>query len=491
MKIPSQSNFEVKDSLFGRSSRVQFRPMNGLLLTLVAACVLMCGCAAARLKADYRTYERSYAEGSNRQMLLNLARLDQHHPTYFFKLGQISTSYRMIAGFPGNAQFSPQGNIGGVTGGGTPSLSYEQDPQFTFIPVNDDAMAQQLLKPVPAEFFYMFYQQGWRVDQLLRLMVDRVEIRAPGNEVQIIRNGPSSDDDAVDSYVTFLRICAIALELQRRGYLVLGGENRFVPVAKGWSTKDLPAVKDFLDSMTKNADLSKTFVWRKTADGTAWEMGRETVVPIFRLNLPEDTEKNKNNTAHQNLVKEIMDGYQADLKKDLPQLDGKPLKDPKSWKHGQKEASLETTLFVLRCGFKLQETVSPEPASGDDPCLSAHLVMRSLIGMMTAAAQEQPRFDELSNNAHFRFIERVPVTERQPLIRITSWPDNTQLTEQLVSLDYLGKTYTVADPVNPSKLDDISFWNRDVFRIISQLASQVTVDISKFPLPEILQIRTQ
>jgi hypothetical protein len=33
-------------------------------------------------------------------------------------------------------------------------------------------------------------------------------------------------------------------------------------------------------------------------------------------------------------------------------------------------------------------------------------------------------------------------------------------------------------------------WNRDVFRLISQITSQVTVDISKFPLPQILQLHS-
>jgi hypothetical protein len=34
------------------------------------------------------------------------------------------------------------------------------------------------------------------------------------------------------------------------------------------------------------------------------------------------------------------------------------------------------------------------------------------------------------------------------------------------------------------------YWNGDMFRLLSQLSAQVTVDISKFPLPEILQLRT-
>jgi hypothetical protein len=38
------------------------------------------------------------------------------------------------------------------------------------------ANAQFLLQPVSPEQFYSLYTQGWRVDQLFRLMVDRIEL---------------------------------------------------------------------------------------------------------------------------------------------------------------------------------------------------------------------------------------------------------------------------------------------------------------------------
>jgi hypothetical protein len=258
---------------------------------------------------------------------------------------------------------------------------------------------------------------------------------------------------------------------------VLGGETRFVPLAKGWSSKDLPATKDFLDSVSKGDPNSKNLVWRRTADNSGWEVGREIVMPIFRLNVPEDTASNKDNAAHKALVAKMMDDVKADILRNMPELKGEPLVSPKF----KEEDSLKTTLDILRCGFKLQESVNQEPNQGDETCLSARLVMRSLIGMMSAASQEQPTFN---------FPARVPEKERVPLLRL-SWSDNENLTPALVELDYLGKTYTVADKANPSALEEKAFWNRDMFRILSQLASQVTVDISKFPLPEILQIRTQ
>jgi hypothetical protein len=57
----------------------------------------------------------------------------------------------------------------------------------------------------------------------------------------------------------------------------------------------------------------------------------------------------------------------------------------------------------------------------------------------------------------------------------------------LVAVDYQGQSYQVTDPVT-GKVDESSSWNRDVFRLLAELATQVSVDISKFPLPTTLQV---
>ena len=81
------------------------------------------GCAAARLRTDYGGYENAYANSSNREMLLNLARLNQHDPTFFFKIGQITTTYRMTASVNGNGSQVTQGTATGT------NISEAQLPQ--------------------------------------------------------------------------------------------------------------------------------------------------------------------------------------------------------------------------------------------------------------------------------------------------------------------------------------------------------------------------
>lgn len=417
--------------------------------------LLVCGCAAARLKGDYRGYESAYAESSNRQMLLNLARLEQHHPTFFLKLGQISTSYRMQANMGNAISASEKPQSAAWTG--TPNFGFEKSPQFTFIPVNDDSLAERLLRPVPADIFYVLYQQGWRVDQLFRLMVDRIEMRKTGTDtIEVFRNVPSADNQ--QGFATFLRVSAIAHELQQRGLLILDGQKKFIPFAKGWQRKDPPEAKDLWEAQSKRA------VWMRAADGN-WELGQEKLQPVFRLNLAvgDETKRTKEMAAYEKLIAQA-----------APELD--------------QAASLLNTLKVLENGFAIHESPADgnkyERAFGPESC---RLVMRSLISLMAAAAQEQAPFDELMQDPAFRNL--IPVKERQPLLRLNWNTPESALTLPLVRLDYAQKIYLVADEKTERALDANS-WNRDVFRLISQLSSQVTVDISKFPLPEILQLRS-
>jgi hypothetical protein len=62
-------------------------------------------------------------------------------------------------------------------------------------------------------------------------------------------------------------------------------------------------------------------------------------------------------------------------------------------------------------------------------------------------------------------------------------------TPPLIELSYRSRDYMVADPSQAQDPND-EYWNRDMFRLIGSLTSQVTVDISKFPLPEILQLHS-
>jgi len=461
----------------------------------------LCGCAVKRLKTDFVGFERAYADTSNREVLLNLARLQNRDPTYFFKIGQITSAYKMQASLTGVGSYAV-GNanplVGGPAGGGTPLVDYEHNPIFTFVPVNDETNARLLLKPVPAETFYILYEQGWRVDQLFRLMVDRVELTRSSAEnctVETIRNVPPTvylksdgtpdtdylrDPDELSSYVTFLRINAVVYWLQKHGYLLLRGTSAFVPYNNNSGLDDsavnAPKAQDVVSASQKNA------VWEHV-DGK-WLLGEKVFSPIFSL-YPLHAEGTK-------LLPHV-----AQIKEEM-------LNDPEM-KELRQGPALDVILRSLAHGFTIEGSTdhqdSCNPTSGAYG-ISAHLVMRSLIGLMAAAAQEQIPYDALAhanpiipNSRNVpseqqlktlpRFLEAVPAIERNPLLRLTGTADD-QETQPVIQLNYRETYYRIADQKSADGTEN-QYWNRDMFRLINQLTSQVTVDISKFPLTEILQ----
>jgi hypothetical protein len=547
------------------------------------------GCGPRRMRVDFIGYEKAYAETSNREVLLNLARLQQRDPTYFFKLGQISSSYRMQAGLTGFGQYVPQGASTGVevpSGGGTPSGIYENDPSFTFIPVSDETNAKLLLNPVPEEVFYNLYLQGWRVDQLFRLMVDRIELTLPasGNKpcrVETIRNVPPppyyGSDHQIDRhytysakewgrYVIFLRVSAIVYALQKRGALMLQSTTepkQLEKLSAKSGDKVVPTANDFVSAAAADEE------WVQQDSGQ-WTLTKKVSKYRFQLTLVKSNVVFKSKTsatpqpgaapaagatpkasaapaavaaaqagastgtaiAHENVFGENVSWIESDLRDEIA-------KDP-SLKELADGAELTDILEILYNGFAIggaktgqDEDAGSCPASGSTA--SSHLVMRSLIGLMAAAAQEQEPFDQLTKEeqpidlndtlvldvhktlrdatgaaaeapgyadrmsqeatAH-TFSQLVPSIERLPVLQLI-WPAGTKLPDPYTAVVYGHQTYAINDrpptednPNNPFAQEN-QYWNRDMFRLICELASQVTVDISKFPLPEVLQLRTE
>jgi hypothetical protein len=550
-----------------------------MLLVAGGATLLLTGCGPRRVRADFTHYENSYAFTSNQEMLLNLARLEQHDPTYFFKLGQISSSYRMEAALTGAGNVSTVSSppaTGIPTGGGAPTFLYENDPAFSFIPVNDQTNAQLLLQPVPENVFYSLFQQGWRVDQLFRLMVDRIEVTLPpdpgstadkGCRVEVIRNVPpppfygtdfSQSSRDLDRYVTFLRVSAVVYALQKHGLLLLRGTNTFEPIDRASfipndgaggdaasKNASLPTAKDFNDASAKNQEWELQGA-DANVKGGKWILGQKTLAPKFQLNtMVPDASQSAEQTYGQN-VKTVEDSLRNDL---LPN-------DPSLAQLAQ-APELTDTLEVLFSGFAIGGSATDQD-TGRGPCTSSgasphgvvtsHLVLRSLIALMAAAAQEQAFYDALAKSGKdpevplgkddlvrrihvgllvaqgltpkqddpdylkrasavagmtFTFSQLVPTIERLPVLRLT-WPDEVKppvahsafyAKEFGLGVNYRGKEYVVADvdpeSVNPSEFArENETWNRDMFRLINQLSSQVTIDISKFPPPELLQLHT-
>jgi len=590
-----------------------------MLLAVVGTTLLFTGCGPRRVRADYKAYENSFAVTSNHEELLNLARLEQHDPTYFFKLGQISSSYRMEASLTGAGQVSTLANPPASvipTGGGTPLGLYENDPSFTLIPVTDDVNANILLKPIDSTVFYSLYLQGWRLDQLFRLTVNRIELTVPisldslpatdknhktGCKVEVIRNTPPPSFDAdhgyvtdgpqLASYITFLRVSAVIYALQKHGLLLLRGTPAFEPVdeasfipngpsapkkpekndtsaidaaikqanadntpvsvsvtvaastsggGEAAKSASAPAAKDFNDAAAKNQEWQLKEVNTPAYKGDAWVLGANSIQPQFQL-----TAHPQQGSASASYASEDPNSYGQNVAAIQAQLESDFALDDNGMGEMSGGPDLTEILEILYNGFAIEESSTDQDAE-QGLCagtqhnrISAHLVMRSLIGLMAAAAQEQDSFDAMMDKpvkvpvdiggivmdvysaAHMAttgnmpsqqemaaklgslksgaYINAViPKIEQLPVLKLT-WkdgkpPDEMQLAELGLTVKYRGRDYIVADSkqgLAGAEVPGNTYWNRDMFRLITELSSQVSVDISKFPLPEVLQLRTE
>jgi hypothetical protein len=413
------------------------------------------------MRGEFRSYNAAYADALNEQMLLDLARLENGHPAYYLAIGAINnrftdtaqatagstgtpsqttdTSTRNtpfvagkpvgIAGFPKRvAQTVTQAMFGYSAGA---SYSHTKNPDFQFIPINNETVAKQILSPVLPDVFFTLYQQGYPIDQLMRIMIERVE-----TESVTLVNSPTAGTPY--SYALFLRACAILREMQRLGYLILEAPTRYESLgAISFDKKEErpnPTSKEFADAGDKG------YVLRK--EGDHWEIERKHSLPIFVLNKHKP----------KSLIKAELAGAI------------KPLTS-------ETVGAIDRVVELLGEGISVQTNVEGFKVA------NTQLILRSFDRSMTAVATEQSAFDEFVCQSEA--IGIVPPFEQQPILRMM-WPNKSIALERpLQTVNYNGKTYEITDPVR-SPLDNAAHWNRDVFRLLVALNSQVTVDISKF-----------
>jgi hypothetical protein len=435
---------------------------SALFGSAVICALFLSGCGSTRYSADYNGFNGAFADSSNHQMLLNLARLDQHDPSYFLQFGQISVQYQLSSSINGVVNNTvPQStlHVPILSEVGTLSAGANTTPQFTFIPVTDDKVAQQLLLPLPPEDLYTLFQQGLPVDQLLRLMGERFEVQLP-NQTAITTYANAPARGPTSSYIVFLKICGIARELQIDGHLKLRIKEEYTPVADGWTwsaneerssgggkggdsgpatenVSDEPSAKDLLDAQEKG------FVYQKQ-DGK-WGLFKRNEIANFYL-----------------------EGDCSDTFNRLSQ--------EKGYNEG---VSLKNILSVLSLqGFSVEGNVVDTANPG------SRLILRSFLSVLAAAAQEQTDF-EAAITEHGAGVH-IPDREMRPILKL-KWTTDQPLLAPLLAVDYRGETYQITDPVS-DKVNESTSWNRDVFRLLTELSGQASIDTSKFPLPTSLQV---
>jgi hypothetical protein len=128
--------------------------------------------------------------------------------------------------------------------------------------------------------------------------------------------------------------------------------------------------------------------------------------------------------------------------------------------------------------FDTQMTERPKAAA-------VSFQLSTFEAVLVALATEQRLFEDLSRS-HPNFLNSIPPSERQPVLRF-DWTDATgKRTAPLVEIKYQAKTYAIADEVvNGTE----ATWNRDVFVLLTHVFTQISLDPNKLPVQQLIQVR--
>lgn len=478
--------------------------MRSTLPLFPLASLLLGSCGVQSFRSDFVGYNKAYAGMLNEQMLLNLARLDNGHPAYFMTVGAIDAKYTY--GQEAGATYTDSDTTGGsrttnsnASGGvlglasqaiGTTSsivnstvgnvrLSRNESPNFKIIPLNDSEISRQVLNPIPTDAFYSLYQQGYPIDLLMRVMVERIEISGNSGTTQLV-NSPRGSSE---TYIRFLNACAVLREAQKSGALSFNTEQTFQELADHSPADFAPRN----NSRSRGDDFEGAF---RDDPGDILEDG---VLPQAEGGneppVPKPVPPRPSKPTADQIVAARKESY------DYRQND-----KTKTWKFGKWRTSPFFSLSGSVDGTASKLSRNPRLSNVDSSRIrlvvealhrgieakgsggersdgtSARLILRSYSRTLDAVASEQRYFYSfISANGH-----RVAETQHQPVIR-TRWDGAGKTEKPLVSVSYQGKPYAITDESGSTS-------TRDAFRLLVGLSSQVNVDISKFQ-NQVLEVR--
>lgn len=448
-----------------------FNSQADLKLTFIFGFCIVAGfdaCTSVAFRMEANNFSSAYGDVLNEQMLLNLARLDNSHPAYFIAVGTLNSKWNLGATATGGVSPSdtdtttrsqgkqPIGGVLGVTSkmlqtvssavigrSGSATIESRVTPDWQLIPLNNEQLSQQVLSPTRTAVFFTLYDQDIPVDLLMRVLVEEIQTTTAARTT-VQRNDPTGGP--LVSYVDFLRVCQVARDLQKNGLLrVESTKGKFSP--SGDPIEKAPDPWVMLQTQQGGA------AW-KQQDGK-WQLGKEqTGGLVFAI-----TDRPPYEAAVNAVIKEGQVSDRAFIR--------------------QVVATLATSSVL---GNSSQSTnnsqlIAAERPAAEDP-RKALVLLRSFSRVLEAVAREQNNFPEHAN---------IPAAQNAPVIK-TKWNETGQKPGRVIgAVRYAGTRYIVADPEDPQG-GRSKTWNRDVFRLLIALNSQVAVDISKFQR-QVLEVR--
>jgi hypothetical protein len=169
----------------------------------------MSGCAfgPSALQGSRPEYNRVIQQTEKQELLLNIVRLRYGEPIKFLQVSSIVASWNRGASATGGLTIpfgaadittSNTANIGG-------GFNYSETPTITYVPVEGQQFANQILSPLTMNNLQALLQSGWFIDRIMALVVDRM--------------GPLVNKPVAPTYSQFLQLIKIWRQIQDRGDL--------------------------------------------------------------------------------------------------------------------------------------------------------------------------------------------------------------------------------------------------------------------------------
>jgi hypothetical protein len=429
----------------------------------VAVCLLaaaaVTGCASHVLRNSFEDYDEAYAEAENHQMLLNLARLSEHQPSYFFQLGNINALYEFTGSATvggGQSDHSavvlPGHGTGLTSVASVPLINWlfgpanatgtaSSKPTFQFVPLSGGDFAAHLITPLPTAMFHSVFRDGFPVDILMRAMVQQISLSEGTNEI-VLHNIPTRENET--NYESFLRLCGILRDLQEHGYLM----ERLVPQSDTNSFPEMtaePTAKDLMDAFDKGMN------WK--SENGKWHLEKEsaaTNILSFELTPGPD-------------ARDYLESFKSRAPYNNTEREGAKMID--------------------RLGLVLDKS-----RSGGGK-LESEVQLRSFLFVLANMANEDAAFKILERDPAF-CAAYIPPSELRPVLKM-DWSHETNLVSlcrPVAKVKYEGKEYEIADEKHAD--GTCSTFNRDAFSLATILITQISIDPTKLNYqPQLLQVR--
>jgi len=177
-------------------------------ITLLASIVLnLSGCASfgpPSVDRDRFEYINAIASSWKQQTLLNIVKLRYADTPVFLDVGQIISGYQLEGTVAIGGSLNSASAIGDVFSLGTAGR-YTDRPTITYTPLTGANFIHVLMTPIPPPALFMLVEQGWPVDMLMQIGVQR--INGISNSKAGAR-GQAADPDFARLLIAFQRLQA-------------------------------------------------------------------------------------------------------------------------------------------------------------------------------------------------------------------------------------------------------------------------------------------